>query len=329
MRDPTSGLPEDAPLAAARRGALVESIHRGRIAVCHASGGILDAVGDPEGYVYLRSSAKPFQALPLLLSGAADALRLSDEELAVVCASHNAEPRHLSAVRSILRKVGLSEGDLQSGTHPPLYAPAAARLARSGDEPRPIHGNCSGKHAGMLALCVHEGWDTVSYRKPDHPVQQKILGALAEICVVGRDEILVAGDNCGVPTFALPLKNVAIGFARLASGEGLEGELGVAARRIREAMRSNPFMVAGTDRLDTELMQATNLLLKSGAEAVFAGGSPEGWGIAIKVSDGSGRAVRPAALAALSNQGVRTAGTGTSELYDLHSDEIGEIGPLP
>ena len=329
MHDASAGLPEDAPLAAAHRGAMVESVHRGRIAVCDTRGGVLDATGDPEGYVYLRSSAKPFQALPLLLSGAADALRLSDEELAVVCASHNAEPRHLSAVRSVLRRVGLAEDALQSGAHPPLYAPAAARMARSGDDPRPIHSNCSGKHAGMLALCVHEGWDTTGYRRPDHPVQQKILGALAEICVLGRDEILVAGDNCGVPAFALPLKNVAIGFARLASGKGLTGELAVAARRIRDAMRSNPFMVAGTGRFDTELMESADLVAKSGAEAVFACGSPKGWGMAIKISDGSSRAVRPAALAALSRQGIETPAAGTSELRDLHGGKVGEIGALP
>lgn len=328
MRDSSAGLPEDAPLAATRRDSLVESVHRGRVVVCDPAGNILDAVGDPEGYVYFRSSAKPFQALPLVLSGAADALKLSEEELAVICASHNAEPRHLSAVRSILRKAGLSEDDLQSGAHPPMHGPAAARLARSGDEPRPIHGNCSGKHAGMLALCANQGWNTTGYRKPDHPLQQKILGAIVGICGAERDEVLVAGDNCGVPAFALPLKNLALGFARLATGENLSGELVEAVRRIRDAMRSNPFMVSGTGRFDTELMQATNLVVKSGAEAVFACGSPEGWGMAIKVSDGSGRAVRPAALAALSRQGVRGAGDDASDLRDLHGVKVGEISSL-
>jgi len=328
LLDPSAGLPEDAPLAAAWRDALVESVHRGRVAVCDPTGETLDATGDPDGYVYLRSLAKPFQALPLVLSGAADALKLSDEEIAIACASHNGEARHLSAVRSILRKAGLSEDDLQSGAHPPMYGPAAARLARSGEEPRSIHGNCSGKHAGMLALCVHEGWDTTGYRKPDHPAQQKILGAVASICGVERDEVLVAGDQCGVPTFALPLKNLAIGFARLARGEGVSGDH-EAARRIRDAMRSNSFMVAGTGRFDTDLMQATNLVSKSGAEAVFACGSPEGWGMAIKVSDGSGRAVRPAAMAALSRQGIMSTGREIFELRDLHGELVGEIGPLP
>ena len=328
LLESSAGLPEDAPLAAAWRDAVAESVHRGRAVVCDPTGEILDATGDPDGYVYLRSSAKPFQALPLVLSGAADALRLSDEELAIICASHNGEARHLSVVRSILRKAGLSEDDLQSGAHPPMHGPAAARMARNGDKPRPIHGNCSGKHAGMLALCVHEGWETTGYRKPSHPAQQKILGSVASICGVERDEILVAGDQCGVPTFAMPLKNLAIGFARLATGEGVSGEMAEATRRIRDAMRSNPFMVAGTGRFDTDLMQATDLVSKSGAEAVFACGSQEGWGMAIKISDGSGRAVRPAAMAALSRQGAVSTGREVSELRDLHGEPVGEIGPL-
>src|ERR671921_1721275 len=148
-----AGLPEDVPLAAVRRGELVESVHRGRLAVFDPRGDEIEALGDPEAYVYLRSSAKPFQALPLVLSGAADAFGLTDEELAVACASHNAEEPHLAVVRSILEKSGLTEEDLQSGVHLPLYKPEADRLIRSGEEPRPIHGNCSGKHAGMLAVC--------------------------------------------------------------------------------------------------------------------------------------------------------------------------------
>src|ERR671920_2067593 len=164
-----TGVPVDVPLAAVTRGELVESVHRGRLAVFDPEGGELEALGDPEAYVYLRSSAKPFQALPLVLSGGADAFGLTSEELAVACASHNAEEPPLRAVRSILEKAGLSEDDLQNGAHPPLYAPAAMELACRGEEPEAIHGNCSGKHAGMLAVCVHEGWATSGYRNPGHP----------------------------------------------------------------------------------------------------------------------------------------------------------------
>ncbi len=325
-----AGLPEDIPLVAVRRGAVVESVHRGRFVFCDPSGEILDAAGDPNAYVYARSSAKPFQALPLVLSGAADAFGLTDEELAVACASHNAEEPHLAAVRSLLEKAGLTEDDLQNGAHPPRYAPEAAKLVRSGEEPRPIHGNCSGKHAGMLAVCAHEGLDSGGYRNPDHPLQRRITELLTEVCGLQEDEALLAGDDCGVPAFALPLKNLATGFARLATGKGLSDEIAAAAGRIRHAMRAHPFMVAGTGRLDTEVMEATDLVCKSGAEGVFAAGGPDGWGLALKTSDGGGRAVRPAAVAALGSRGVEVLVNGQESraTRGLHGEVVGEIGPL-
>jgi L-asparaginase II len=321
-----AGLPEDAPLAAVTRGAVVESVHRGRLAVCDPDGNVLEAVGDPEAYIYARSSAKPFQALPLVLSGAADAFGLTDRELAVACASHNAEEPHLAAVRFILEKAGLPEDDLQSGAHLPLYEPEADKLIRSGEEPRPLHSNCSGKHAGMLAVCVHEGYETATYRDPGHPLQRRILGLIAEVCGLREDEVLVAGDNCGVPAFALPLRSFATGLARVATGDALPDELAGAALRIKNAMREHPFLVAGTGRLDTELMDSTDLLVKGGAEAVLAVGSQEGWGLALKISDGSGRAVRPAALAALGGMGVEVP-EAVSSVHGLHGEEVGEIGP--
>jgi L-asparaginase II len=322
-----AGLPEDVPLAVVRRGALVESIHRGRLAVCDPEGNVLEAAGDPEAYVYARSSAKPFQALPLILSGAADTFGLTNAELAVACASHNAEEPHLAAVRSILKKAGLTEDDLQSGAHLPLYRPVAEKLLCSDEEPRPIHGNCSGKHAGMLSVCVHEGYETVTYREPGHPLQRRILGLIAEVCGLREDEVLVAGDNCGVPAFALPLRSFATGLARITTGEGLSEEIAGAALRVRDAMRGHPFMVAGTGRLDTELMDTTDLLVKGGAEAVLAAGSQEGWGMALKISDGSERAVRPAALAALAGRGVDVP-EAVSTVRGLHGEVVGEIGPL-
>ena len=322
-----AGLPEDAPVAAVRRGALLESVHRGRLAVCDPDGNVLEAVGDPEAYVYARSSAKPFQALPLVLSGAAEAFGLTDSELAVACASHNAEEPHLGAVRSILKKAGLSEEDLQSGAHPPTYGPEADELVRRGEEPRPIHSNCSGKHAGMLAVCVHEGYETATYRDPGHPLQRRILGLIAEVCGLREDEVLVAGDNCGVPAFALPLQSFATGLARLTTGDTLPDELAGVALCIAEAMREHPFMVAGTGRFDTELMDTTDLLVKGGAEAVLAVGSREGWGMALKISDGSERAVRPAALAALGGMGVEVP-EAHSSVRGLHGENVGELEPL-
>jgi L-asparaginase II len=322
-----AGLPEDAPIAAVRRGALVESVHRGRLAVCDPDGDVLESVGDPEAYIYARSAAKPFQALPLLLTGAAEDFGLRDRELAVACASHNAEGPHLAAVRSILQKSGLTEDDLQSGAHPPLYEPEADRLVRSGEEPRPLHSNCSGKHAGMLAVCVHEAYETATYRDPGHPLQRRILDLIAEVCGLREDEVLVAGDNCGVPAFALPLRSFATGLARLTTGNALPDELAGAAVHIREAMREHPFMIAGTGRFDTELMDSTDLLVKGGAEAVLAVGSPEGWGMALKISDGSERAVRPAALAALGSMGVEVP-EAVSSVRGLHGETVGGIEPL-
>jgi L-asparaginase II len=320
-------MPGDVPVAAVRRGPVIESVHDGRACYCNPSGAVLEALGDSDAYVLLRSSAKPLQALPLVLSGAADAFGLTDDELAVACASHNAEAPHLDAVRSILEKAGLSERDLQSGAHPPMYGPAAADLARRGEEPRAMHSNCSGKHAGMLAVCAHEGWTTVGYRKPDHPLQRRIMEVTARVCDLVEDEILVAGDNCGVPTFGMPLRNLATGFARLATGTHLDDDLASAAVRLRDAMRSHPFMVAGTGRLDTEVMDATDLMTKSGAEAVFAAGSTDGWGFAVKVSDGSGRALRPAALAALARRGTPVDAEPT-EMADLHGEPVGIIEGL-
>jgi L-asparaginase II len=325
--DGDAGLPEDAPLAAVRRGALVESVHRGRLAVCDPEGNVLEAVGDPEAYIYARSSAKPFQALPLVLSGAAEAFGLTDEELAVACASHNAEEPHLAAVRSILEKAGLTEDDLQSGAHLPLYEPEADKLIRSGEDPCPIHGNCSGKHAGMLAVCVHEGYETATYRDPGHPLQRRILGLIAEVCGLREDEVLIAGDNCGVPAFALPLRSFATGLARVATRNALPDELALAALRIGDAMREHPFMVAGTGRFDTDLMRSTDLLVKGGAEAVLAVGSRDGWGMVLKISDGALRGVRPVALAALGGMGVEVPEEG-SDMRGLHGEKVGEIWPL-
>lgn len=320
----------DEPIVAVRRGPLVESVHRGRLVVRDAQGKDLYRVGDPEGHVFLRSSAKPFQALALVFSGAADAFGISSEELAVACASHNGEGRRLTAVRSIVRKAGLSEADLQNGSHPPMHAPSAARLAATGEASRPIHGNCSGKHAGMLAVCQHAGWDPKEYRDPDGPLQKLILRTVATLCGVEPGSVRLAGDGCGVPAFALPLGNLALGFARLAAGgaEEFPQDLREAVSRVRDAMRRHPYMVAGTDRFDTRLMRATDLVCKSGAEGVFAAGSPAepGWGLALKVSDGAGRAVAPAAISGITRAGVEAPPEmARSPVQDLRGETVGEV----
>ena len=184
----------------------------------------------------------------------------------------------------------------------------------------------------MLAVCAHEGLDTGGYRNPDHPLQLRILELLSEVCGLRGDEALVAGDDCGVPAFALPLRGLATGFARLVTGEKLPDDVAGAAERLGRAMRKHPFMVAGTGRFDTEVMGAADLLCKSGAEGVFAAGSATGsaggWGLAVKISDGAGRAVRPAAVAALGRRGVEAFGDEMSTKRDLHGEAVGEIGPF-
>jgi L-asparaginase II len=179
----------------------------------------------------------------------------------------------------------------------------------------------------MLAVCVYEGYETATYRDPAHPLQRRILGLIAEVCGLREDEVLVAGDNCGVPAFALPLRSFATGLARLATGKALPDELALAALRIGDVMREHPFMVAGTGRFDTELMESTDLLIKGGAEAVLAVGSREGWGMALKISDGAFRAVRPAALAALGGMGVEVP-EALSDVRGLHGEKVGEIRSL-
>jgi L-asparaginase II len=323
----------DAPVAAVWRGEFIESVHRGRYVVRDARGETLDALGDPRGLVHLRSTAKPFQALPLVFSGAADEFGITSEELAVVCASHSGEPRHLAAVRSILRKAGLSEDDLQSGAHQPMHTLSSTRLLRSGEEPRSIHGNCSGKHAGMLAVCVHAGWDPAGYRESQGPLQKLVRRTVAKLCALEPESVRLGGDSCGVPVFALPLESLALGLARFAAGgeaKDFPEDLLEAVRRVRDAMLAHPYMVAGMGRFDTKLMEETGLISKSGAEAVFVSANPKAaWGLALKISDGSSRAVAPAAVAALKKRGVRIpAWMGAGEITDLHGKVVGKTAPL-
>jgi len=319
--------PDDVPLAALSRGGLTESVHRGRYAICDPGGEVAEAGGDSEAPVWVRSSAKPFQALPLVRSGAAEAFGVTNEEVSVACGSHTGEGPHLDGVGSLLHKAGLSESALQNGAHPPLNAAAAEALVRDGEKPRAVHGNCSGKHAGMLAVCAYRGWGTGSYREPDHPLQREILWTIREMCGLGDGDVLLGGDGCGAPAFALPLRALATGFARLASG-GAPEPFGEAADRVSGAMREHPFMVAGTGRLDTGIMQSSDVICKSGAEGVFAAGLPDGTGIAIKVSDGAGRAIEPAALSLLRRSGAKSLPEPRTAVTDLHGVEVGSVESL-
>ncbi len=295
--------------------------------MCDADGALVESGGDAGELAWVRSSAKPFQALPLVASGAADSLVLTGEELAIACGSHCGEEAHVAAARSILRKAGLSEADLESGAHYPLSRSAANALVRAGEKPGAVHGNCSGKHAGMLALCVYRGYETEGYRDRDHPLQREILSAVGAMCGIEEKEIAVGGDGCGAPAFALPLRSLATGFARLNAGKAPE-PFANAASRIREAMREHPFMVAGTGMLDTRLMRGSQVVCKSGAEGIFAAGLPDGMGIVIKVSDGSARAVEPVALSLLERLGVSPPPERETSVTDLHGEAVGSLTGL-
>lgn len=290
-----------------RRGRVEESRHRVHVAVVDARGRVLHAAGDPERITFLRSAAKPFQALPLAeerLVGEAGGMGLA--ELAVCCGSHNGEPRHLRAVRRILGRAGLPEEALECGPHLPLGDEAADQLRRSGEAPAPIHNNCSGKHAGMLALARAGGWEPAGYRLPHHPVQRRMREEVAVWAGVSAGGIVSGVDGCGVPCFGVPLRAMARGYAALVDAEA-DGEAG--PRTVMKAMVGHPFMVAGTGRLCTELMELAGdrVVAKVGAEGVYGAAlRGRGVGIALKVEDGARRACEVALVGVLEAMEVFT-----------------------
>jgi L-asparaginase II len=315
------------------RGDLVESIHYGALAIADNTGRLIASWGSPHLVTFLRSSAKPFQALPFVESGAAERYGLSAKELAVICASHSGAENHVETVVSVQSKVGIREDQLQCGVHPPYDPDAASHLAASGAQPTPNHNNCSGKHSGMLAFARFLGEPLESYLDPDHAVQRKILDVLSEMSGEDRDRIGLGIDGCSAPNFALTLGAAATAFARLADPSGLAPSRAKACRQITEAMMSHPEMVGGVGRLDTDLMRAASgrLVSKGGAEgyqglALLPGsirsGSPA-LGIAIKISDGDlgKRASRLVVLAVLRQLGA----IRPEEFAALGGDELQRV----
>ena len=316
----------DRPLVEVRRGDLVESVHAGGIAVAGATGRVLLAHGDPAGVTYLRSAAKPAQVLPLLAAGGAERFRFTEAEIAVMIGSHGGEPIHVEAVRSILDKVGLPEAALQCGAHAPFHRPSAQFLREAGRRPSALHNNCSGKHAGMLALSLAIGAPHDRYLEESHPVQQRIRRAVGALAGVAPEAIPTAIDGCSAPTFALSLAAAATFYARLVEPSGMPSDLADAAGRAVAAMRRHPEMVAGTDRLCTDLMRAApGLVAKIGAEGFYGlawTGDGSGRGAALKIGDGDGDRARPAAaLALLRSQGV-LAPAAAEALADRHAPPL-------
>lgn len=280
-------------LAEVLRGDQVESRHRGSVVVCDASGAKLMALGDVETPVFPRSAVKSIQALPLVESGAADAYGFGNRELALACASHNGEPEHASLAQSMLERAGLSEANMECGTHWPSRQQTALDLATSGRKPNQLHNNCSGKHSGFLCTCAREGIDPTGYVKAEHRLQEMVRDAMESVTGARHDPAHRGTDGCSIPTYAIPLQNLALGFARMATGEGLPTQRAQAAKRLFDACMAEPFLVAGTDRADTTLMRIApgRIMVKIGAEGVFCAAIPAiGVGIALKCEDGAARA---------------------------------------
>ncbi|HEV3469946.1 MAG TPA: asparaginase [Pyrinomonadaceae bacterium] len=322
----TRHAPRPAPLVEVRRGPLVESRHRGHVAAVDGRGRLVARLGEPEAVTFMRSSAKPHQAIPLVASGAADRFGFDDRELAIACASHSGQDLHAETAAGMLRKIGLDETALKCGVHEPFDQETARLLRERGESPSILRNNCSGKHAGMLALALHLGASADSYDHPEGPVQQAVLRAVAQFSGLPAGELFVGSDGCGVPVFGMPVRAMALMYARLvAAPEDFEEPVRRAAARVVAAMRSHPEMIGGTvERFDTKVMRAARgrVISKVGAEGVYTAGVlpceawPQGLGLAFKIEDGEDRRARPTvAIECMRQLGV------------LNEDALGELSP--
>jgi L-asparaginase II len=319
------------------RGQIIESSHRGAYAVVGPQGTLIGSAGDIDAPVFPRSAIKALQAIPLVESGAADRFGFTAEELALACASHSGESNHLRVLRSMLAKAGLSEDQLECGAHAPHDKAALRELAIATTDPLPAHNNCSGKHAGMLALALMLGSEPKGYIEPGHAVQRAVAATLSELCSVDIASAPRGVDGCSVPTWGIPLRQLALGFHRFASGATLTETRRRAAQRIIEAVRRHPDMVGGRDRFCTRLMAAVpRAFVKTGAEGVFCGAVPHaGIGFALKCDDGASRASEAAAAALLHSLDVWSAeereelgAFTTVELHNWRNTEVGRVAAV-
>src|SRR6267154_579380 len=330
------------------RGGVVEAVHEVHVAVVDSSGRLVARAGDPELVTFWRSAAKPFQALPLVEDGAAGRFGLTSEELALACASHSSEPGQVARVRELLGRIGCSERDLLCGPHPPLSDRVAQDYQTRGLRLTAVFSNCSGKHAGMLALARHHGWPTEFYTRPEHPVQQRCLREVSRWTDVGVADVRTATDGCGVVCFGIPLRNMALAYARLSNAEfGMPNaeSIGEVARdttltgpfrtphstlRIVEAMLRHPDLIAGEGRPCTEMMRAHpgRVIVKVGAEGVYCALLPrEQLGVAVKVGDGHAVASALAMAAVLEQLGLRPRPVSLTArpMVNTRGETVGEL----
>ena len=306
------------------RGPIAESRHRFQAAVSKVDGTLAAETEDARSVTTFRSAAKPFQLLPLVERGHADRWELDDEALAVMTASHTGSRYHVGLVAGILTRLGLSDRDLACGFHEPLDPESLARIRVHPEERSSLYNNCSGKHAGMLALALAEGWPTRGYEQADHPVQQLMRKTVAEVCGVAPESLAVAVDGCSVSVFGLPLAGMARAYAKLAAARSDGDARERALARIRDAMRAWPRATGGAGRLSSELMERTagRLVAKGGAEGLECAGLPGAeWGLALKCEDGQSRAIGPALMGLLDQLGALDAGEN-AKLVDLRRPVI-------
>lgn len=297
---------EFVPLAEVTRGGFVESVHFGMIAVVDLKGRFRARAGAPDRIIFTRSALKPFQAMPFVSRGGPGQFGLTQAEVAVMCASHSGETMHVDAVRSILQKIDSSESALLCGSHVPYSYRQQGKAGMSAEEFSPVFNNCSGKHAGMLGLCKLIGVSADDYLDPNHPVQQEIKSSVSHFTEVPEKEMVMGIDGCSAPNYALPLKNMAWAFAKLAANDA-DSHYGTAPSEIFDAMTTHPRMVSGLSRGDLTLMNGGqgDWVSKVGGESVQGVGiRSKGLGIAVKIADGNTRAITPVIIEILSQLGL-------------------------
>jgi L-asparaginase II len=313
------------PVYELTRGSTIESIHFGAVAVVNSTGTLVASYGNPETVTFLRSTAKPFQALPFVESGGPGHFGFTQKELALLCASHHGTDDHAATAAAVQAKAGLQESHLLCGVHPPSHEETRKRLQEAGEQPTPNRHNCSGKHSGMLSLAALNGWPLADYVNLDHPVQQAILQAFAEMCRLEPGQVALGIDGCSAPNFAVPLVNAAGALAQLSQPDQLPEARAAACRQLTAAMTAHPDMVAGPGGFDTVLMEATHgrMVSKGGAEGYQGiglmpgalGDGSEALGIALKISDGG---IRSGVRSAVAVEVLRQLGAlSTSELEQL------------